>query len=240
MMDEMQSILEVEQWKIAIQCEGRVVVLEETISTQDAAIEHKLQAGDVCVAVHQTSGRGRCGNSWNASGGVALTVVLDKVSPQRSIAIAAVLAEELDNCIENSVGIKWPNDLLVDGKKLAGILIEQREDIFLVGVGVNVAPLDQPNSISLHELGFEIDRASVANLVVSAIFSAEKIDSDTAIALWRARDILVGTTQTFISHNKRTTGTVLAIDPLNNLLLDTDSGHITLDASTAALESNPI
>ena len=232
----MQSMRKVEQWKSAIQCEGRVVVLEETTSTQDAAIDHKLQPGDVCAAVNQTSGRGRRGNSWNASGGVALTVVLEKAPPQLSIAIAAVLAEELDQHIENSVGIKWPNDLLVDGKKLAGILIEQREGFCLVGVGVNVTKLNQRGSISLRELGSEIDHATVANLVVSAIFSAEKIDSEAAVSLWKFRDILAGTTQSFISHNKRITGTVLAIDPLSNLIIDTDSGLISLDASIASLD----
>ena len=84
---------EVEQWESAITCEGRVVVLEETTSTQDAAIDLKLQAGDVCGALVQTSGRGRLGNAWDAIGGVAITVVLEEAPPELSIAVAAVLAE---------------------------------------------------------------------------------------------------------------------------------------------------
>ena len=221
---------EVERWKLAIQCRGRVVVLENTASTQDAVIEHKLKSGDVCAALHQSSGKGRRGNNWDSSGGVSVTVVLNEASPQLSIAVAAVLAENLDALIVQSVGIKWPNDLYIDGKKLAGILIEQREGVCLVGVGVNVKKNRHPNAACLSEFGSEVDRAFVANLIVSSIFSASELSSETAIALWNSRDILVGTTQSFISEHCRLTGTVLSIDPLHNLVLQTDAGRVTLNA----------
>ncbi len=222
---------EVARWESVIQCEGRVVVLEETTSTQDAAIDHQLKVGDVCAALHQTAGRGRRGNEWDSSGGVSVTVVLNEATPQLSIAVAAVLAERLDSIVPKSVGIKWPNDLYIDGKKLAGILIEQREGVCLVGVGVNVEKNNVPNGVVLSELGSELNRASVANLIVSAIFSARDLDRESAISLWKSRDILVGTTQTFISKNTSITGTVLSIDPLHNLIIQTDAGRITLNAN---------
>ena len=228
---------EVEQWESAITCEGRVVVLEETTSTQDAAIDLKLQAGDVCGALVQTSGRGRLGNAWDAIGGVAITVVLEESPPELSIAVAAVLAEQLEACIEHAVGIKWPNDLFVEGQKLAGILIEQQGGVCLVGVGINVVKVTYPNAVSLHELGADVDRSCVASLIVSSIFSACSLSPEDAVSLWQTRDILVGTTQSFISNNNSITGTVLAIDPLHNLLLDTNSGPITLHAATTTLNS---
>ena len=228
---------EVEQWESAITCEGRVVVLEETTSTQDAAIDLKLQAGDVCGALVQTSGRGRLGNAWDAIGGVAITVVLEEAPPELSIAVAAVLAEQLEACIEHAVGIKWPNDLFVEGQKLAGILIEQQGGVCLVGVGINVVKVNYPNAVSLYELGADVDRSCVASLIVSSIFSACSLSPEDAVSLWQTRDILVGTTQSFISNNNSITGTVLAIDPLHNLLLDTNSGPITLHAATTTLNS---
>ncbi len=228
---------EVEQWESAIACEGRVVVLEETTSTQDAAIALKLQAGDVCGALVQTSGRGRRGNAWDGTGGVAITVVLEEAPPELSIAVAAVLAEQLEACIEHAVGIKWPNDLFVEGQKLAGILIEQHGDVCLVGVGINVAKKNYPNAVSLQELGADVDRSCVAGLIVSSIFSALGLSAEAAVSLWQTRDILVGTTQSFISNNNSITGTVLAIDPLHNLLLDTKSGPMTLLAAATTFNS---
>ena len=221
---------EVECWESQIQAPGRVVVLEETTSTQDAAIQNNLVVGDVCAALVQTKGRGRRGNEWNSSGGVSVTVVLEEATGQLSIAVAAVLAEQVEALIEQSVGIKWPNDLYIEGKKLAGILIEQRDGICLVGVGVNVEKNNTPKAISLSELGFGVDRAFVANLVVSSVFLASELSTEAAIARWQPRDILVGSTQTFISENRPITGTVLSIDPLHNLILQTDAGRITLNA----------
>ena len=229
---------EVARWESDIRCEGRVVVLAETTSTQDAAIEHKLQAGDVCAALHQTAGRGRRGNDWNASGGVSVTVVLNEAKAQLPIAVAAVLAEKLDPLIEQPVGIKWPNDLYVARHKLAGILIEQRAGVCLVGVGVNVQKNKAHNAVSLSELGSKVARAYVANLVVSAIFSAIDLAPESAISLWQPRDILVGTTQTFISDNKPITGTVLSINPLHDLILQTVSGPITLNAHLTTCQPN--
>ncbi|HJN72242.1 MAG TPA: hypothetical protein QF528_06580, partial [Phycisphaerales bacterium] len=99
-----------------------------------------------------------------------------------------------------------------------------------VGVGVNVQKNKAHNAVSLSELGSKVERAYVANLVVSAIFSAIDLAPESAISLWQPRDILVGTTQTFISDNKPITGTVLSINPLHDLILQTVSGPITLNA----------
>ena len=101
----------------------------------------------------------------------------------------------------------------------------------MVGVGINVKKNDVPNAISLIEIGADLERAFVANLIVSSIFTACDLDPETAIALWQSRDILVGTTQTYVADNRNVTGTVLSIDPLHNLVLQTDSGQITLDAN---------
>ncbi|MDG1137006.1 MAG: hypothetical protein P8N28_01995, partial [Phycisphaerales bacterium] len=108
--------------------DSRVLFLDEVTSTQDAAVELNLQFGDACVSYNQTAGRGRRGNQWNANGGVAVTVVIEELTAHLPIALAATLAAQLNNCIpEQRVGIKWPNDLFVEGKKIAGILTEQRE-----------------------------------------------------------------------------------------------------------------
>lgn len=229
----MQLMDDVQQWKTAIECGGRVVVLDSTTSTQEAALEHTLKVGDVCAAIHQSAGRGRRGKKWDSSGGVAVTVVLEEATPQLSIAVAAVLAEKLQLLVpDHAIGIKWPNDLLVDGRKLAGILIEQHNEVCLVGIGVNVQKVERAHAVSLHELGSTVVGSYVANVVVSSVFAANELDIETATTSWLTRDVLVGTTQTFISDNNQLTGKVLKIDPMHNLILETEAGAVSLSAIT--------
>ena len=224
------------RWEESIDIDGSVVVLEEVASTQDAAVEHNLVAGDVCATLTQTAGRGRRGSFWDTRGGVAVTVVLESPSPHFSIAVAATLAAQLNNLVPTcKIGISWPNDLFIDGRKLAGILIEQREDLCLVGIGVNVlvAPTDQ-NAACLGDFGCD-DRAIVAQCVVASVFAAQDLDEDSAISGWRTRDFLVGTTQRVRSDGNVIEGVVMDIDPVNNLTLETKGGILTISAATSTI-----
>lgn len=95
-----------------------------------------LPIGDVVVADHQTAGRGRLGRSWEAPPGSGLfttfVVALDSLAVFRcGVAAAEACGRE--------VRLKWPNDLLVDGHKLGGVLAEARPpDRCLVGIGINL------------------------------------------------------------------------------------------------------
>ena len=232
----MPSMNESTRWEEAIDIDGRVIVLDEVASTQDAAVEHDLVAGDVCATLTQTAGRGRRGSCWDASGGVAVTVVLESPSPHFSIAVAATLAAQLNNLVPTcKIGIKWPNDLFIDGQKLAGILIEHRDGRCLVGVGVNV--LESPSGLNAACLGgFGCDdRAIVAQCVVASVFAARDLDEGSAISGWRTRDLLVGTTQCVRSEGKVIEGVVIDIDPVNNLMLETKDGSLTLPAATTTI-----
>ena len=216
--------------------EGKILVLDEVASTQDAAIEHDLHVGDACVSFNQPSGRGRRGNEWKSDGGVAVTVVLEKATQHLPIAVAATLAAQLNNLIpKHNIDIKWPNDLYVEGNKLAGILIEQREGRCLVGVGVNVAEAPLPTSVALSQLGSEQEKSIVADLVVSSVLDAAQLDVNTAVTQWKRRDILVGTTQVVTSGDNTVEGLVLSIDPCHNLLLQTQKGILELPAATSAI-----
>ena len=216
--------------------ESQVLTLDTVTSTQDAAIEHDLQVGDVCRSFNQTAGRGRRGNTWNSSGGVAVTVVVEEATLHLPVAVAATLASVLNNLIPNNrVGIKWPNDLYVDGKKLAGVLIEQREGRCLVGVGVNVLEAPIPTSTALRQLGSKQTVEMVANLVATSVFDATQLDENKAVTAWSERDILVGTTQIVQSGNNTVEGLVLCIDPCHNLLIQTPLGILECPAVTSTI-----
>ena len=136
--------------------------LRETKSTQDAAKQILKQrvvgnsnghdGKHVAVATaHQTAGRGTRGRTWkdDGRGNVALTVALDMrhlplkpvtLVPLRvGVEVARVLADHLEDAPGCAVSLKWPNDVLLNGKKVCGVLIEADGDALLVGVGINVA-----------------------------------------------------------------------------------------------------
>ena len=216
--------------------EQRILVLDEVLSTQDAAIDYDLQVGDACVSWNQRDGRGRRGQVWDSSGGVAVTVVLGHQTPHLPIAIAATLASQLNNILPtHSIGIKWPNDVFVEGKKLAGILIEQRDWRILVGVGLNVYEAPIEGSISLSTLGYEGSKDDIATLVTSSLLDGAQLDEIAAVTSWKKRDIVVGSMQTVQSGDNRVEGLVLDIDPCQNLILETSSGIFTLPAASSSI-----
>ena len=223
-------------WESSLEAPGAVLVFNEVTSTQDAAIAGGLVAGDVCTALIQTKGRGRQGNQWNSEGGIAVTVVLNQITSILPIAVGATLAAAINNALpEFAVGIKWPNDIMVEGKKLAGILIEEQGNKCLVGVGLNVLepPTTNRETICMVECGYKGGRINAVQLVINSVFSAAQINSQTAVQTWKERDVLIGTRQTVSSKGEIYTGLVIDIVPGNHLLLQTKSEIITLNAETA-------
>ena len=122
--------------------------LDETGSTNDRARELALGGaphGTVVVAEHQSAGRGRQGRTWSAPPGRALTLsVLVRSQQARMellpLAVALAVCEACEAAAPVSCQIKWPNDVWIDGRKVAGILIEARpqEGWAVLGIGLNV------------------------------------------------------------------------------------------------------
>jgi BirA family biotin operon repressor/biotin-[acetyl-CoA-carboxylase] ligase len=159
----------------------RLIRLASTPSTQDAA--RGLPLGSVVVADQQTAGRGRLGRRWDAPPGSALLASF--VLPSRPLASLAAGVAAAVACGE-SVRLKWPNDLLVDGRKLAGILVEQRGGRCVVGIGVNLtwAPpgagrLEADRDRLLERLKAELERWFTA-------------DDSEVLAAWRTRSDTLG------------------------------------------------
>ena len=128
-----------------------VVRLGVVSSTQDVAIELAESGacdGTVVVAETQTGGRGRHGRTWEDEPGESLLasiVARPRLSvrdlPKLSLATAVAVAEAIGEMAGLAVRLKWPNDVLVNGRKLAGILLESRisaEPIVVVGIGINL------------------------------------------------------------------------------------------------------
>src|ERR671930_1630573 len=160
-----------------------IIVLEQTGSTNDAALQvanTNPKEGLVVFAEHQTAGRGQRGNRWESAAGKGLwfsILLRPEIDLASSPTLTAWAAEAISGAIQNEFSltttIKFPNDVQIDGRKVAGILVEMRAQekaahLAIVGIGVNVNQSDFPDelqdkAISLAmALGRQIDRQSFA------------------------------------------------------------------------------
>jgi BirA family biotin operon repressor/biotin-[acetyl-CoA-carboxylase] ligase len=116
----------------------------QTESTQLLLLDSGLPEGAVAVAEHQTAGRGRLGRSWEEPGGTSVLCSVLLRPPARrnpaeiSLVAALAVADAVDEATGMRTQIKWPNDVLLEERKVAGVLSEMRGDTVVVGIGVNV------------------------------------------------------------------------------------------------------
>jgi BirA family biotin operon repressor/biotin-[acetyl-CoA-carboxylase] ligase len=162
-----------------------IIVLEQTSSTSDAILQISnadSKEGVVVFAEHQTAGRGRRGNRWESAAGKGLwfsVLLRPRIDLPSSPQLTAWAAEAISGAIENEFSltptIKLPNDVQIDGRKVAGVLVEMRAQknaphLAIAGIGVNVNqsredfPTElQSRAISLAmALGEQVDRQKFA------------------------------------------------------------------------------
>ena len=159
-------------------------------STQEIAKKLvKDYAGEhlVVVASEQKKGRGRLDRNWiSPAGGMYLSVVLkehDLLPVLAAVAVARALRD-----LDVQTTIKWPNDILVAGKKIAGILIELVNGYGIVGIGLNIAetPLESATSL-VAARGANISRDAVMEAILNQIALLETEEADCL--LWHFRDL---------------------------------------------------
>ncbi len=122
----------------------KLISFDKIPSTQDMAhdliAQNKVTNKTVIVAQSQSAGRGRYKRKWVSNNGNLYASFIYKISerdPKLSYAIAVAVAETLIH-FDITPQIKWPNDILIDGKKISGILIEYAQSYVIIGIGINV------------------------------------------------------------------------------------------------------
>ena len=154
---------------------GRPYVHEVECETTQLLLAGDAPEGAVATADHQRAGRGRHGRRWDDEPGSALlvSVVLrppaDAPTAQLSLVCALSVAETVERAAALEARVKWPNDVLVEGRKVAGILLEGRDGAVVCGIGINVNQVEgalpahaRTAAASLRTLtGREHDRAIV-------------------------------------------------------------------------------
>jgi BirA family transcriptional regulator, biotin operon repressor / biotin---[acetyl-CoA-carboxylase] ligase len=174
-------------------------------STQDIARIRAQQGAptrSIFVAEYQSAGRGRQGRSWQALPGQALMMSLllrhegEAPSPWRSTALCSVaLAEAIEQVVPGEqVAIKWPNDLLIAERKVAGVLAESTWQTVVVGIGLNVStPPEELERIGaaatslLAASGRHVDRGDVLEAFIARVDNWLGRPEADLHELWQAR-----------------------------------------------------
>jgi len=204
--------------------------------------------GTLVTADEQTAGRGRQGRTWSAQPGsaVLMSVVvrdsLEKVGGLLPLTAAVATCEAVESVTQVRCEIKWPNDVWIDRRKLAGILVEGRpaEEWAVVGIGVNVStPVDEfplelrSSATSLAASGAPgLANEEVLGALLAALDRRLRTPPPELLDAWRGRDALHGEPVSWNGGG----GVAAGIDDSGALLVDADSGErVTLDAGEVHL-----
>jgi BirA family biotin operon repressor/biotin-[acetyl-CoA-carboxylase] ligase len=237
------------------------VHLDVVGSTNDHARELALAGaphGTVVAAERQTAGRGRQGRTWSAPPGRSLTIsTLVRLTPPLleplPLAVAIAVCEACEAVVPVRCRIKWPNDVWIDHRKVAGVLIEARplDGWAVIGIGLNVdTPPDElsgelrDHAVSLRmAAGAPVDRDSALDALLAqlALWVARLDDPAAIAAAFRERDALRGGRIAWSIGEVRHEGEAGGIDDDGALVVFTDAGErVRLDAGEVHLERDPV
>ncbi len=228
-------------------------VMEEVDSTNDECAR-QLAAGRsapfAVFALRQTKGRGRFGRAWHseANGNLYASFAFrPRIAPERmqtfTLWMGVTICELVSRFVPVTPGVKWPNDIVFDGRKAGGMLTEARVDadqirdlVFGLGLNVNSSAGQWPSdlgrrAVSLSELaGAPVDlnrltAALIGRVLLAYERFAEREHFDQFAELWNKYDVLRGREITLAEGSRRRRGKVLGVDDVGSLLLRDDHGR---------------
>jgi BirA family transcriptional regulator, biotin operon repressor / biotin---[acetyl-CoA-carboxylase] ligase len=237
---------------LATELVGRdVVVYKSTASTNDLAWRYAGDAAKNGLAIFtetQTAGRGRRGNKWlgGQSQSLLCSILLLDVhlcADMVTLAAGVAVAEAIGTCGRQTARLKWPNDVVLEGRKVAGILIESRSSsgrtAYVIGIGINCcqSPQDFPaeigestTSIELAS-GYPCDRNSLARRLLTGLdewLAKAGKEPDTVTETWLGLSNQLNHRLTLQHDNRTYVGNCVGVDPQKGLILRLDGGALMM------------
>ncbi len=249
---------------------AKILFFPELDSTNSEA-ERQLAAGRqtpfVILAAEQKQGRGRMGRRWHSpdkEGNCYMSFIFrPHLSPRRMQAFTLWMGlktcEILSEFCRTTVELKWPNDLIVSGKKVGGMLTEARVDadqtrdlVFGLGLNVNGRSKDWPRKLARSATSFSTAKGEplpvnelAARVIASGLQASKRFFAETCeqemLSLWERYDCLKGRKIMVKTEHDTVSGKVAGIDKNGSLLLRTGSGKvIALKAGEVTLGSEQV
>lgn len=217
----------------------------EVSSTMDIArklARDGCPALTVVVAEKQTQGRGRLQRNWHSeAGGLYFTVVLrpnlaPMVSQRVNFCASLVMALTLQDLYGVHAVVKWPNDILVSDRKLAGMLSEmeaETDKVAYVNVGIGLNVNNDPShaasdAVTLKEiLGHSVSRKAILAVYLEALKTRlMTLDTVDVIAEWKAQTVTLGRQVQIQTHSETAQGTAVDVDDNGSLILQLGDGSL--------------
>lgn len=234
--------------------EASDIHLFDSLGSTNAWLLKNGHCGDICLSEQQTSGKGRRGNSWVSPdvGNIyfSLCWCFDEMTEHWSLlglVVGVAVAEILDEMGLSKHGIKWPNDIFWNDRKLGGILLESQDQSgrVVIGIGLNVGlerdmqfveEINQP-WVSLKEAMGEA--VASRNLIVAKLIDRlqkklagfSDFDFSKFTQEWQKWDVLSGRKVYFHQQNKRIVGEVRGIDKYGRIAIYQEKGVTELYSS---------
>ncbi|MBZ6397618.1 MULTISPECIES: bifunctional biotin--[acetyl-CoA-carboxylase] ligase/biotin operon repressor BirA [Pantoea] len=226
--------------------QGNVSVIPVIDSTNQYLLErmHELQSGAACIAEYQQAGRGRRGRQWFSPFGANLYMSmywrLDQgpaAAMGLSLVIGIIMAETLHALGATDVRVKWPNDIYLNDRKLAGILVELTGKTgdaahIVMGAGINLAMRSADASqinqgwINLQEAGVTVNRNELAVSLINSLRDALPMFEQEGLApfvtRWAALDNFINRPVKLLIGEREVHGIARGVDSQGGLLLEQD------------------
>ena len=229
------------------------IFIEQSVDSTSNVLRRLSQEesvhGAVCIAESQDGGRGRRGNPWISSAYRNLLLSMGWVFDSwpleltgLSVAVGVTLIDAMDGFGIECLGVKWPNDIVCDGKKLGGILIDVSGEssgacTLIVGVGINVqiaqgdgSRIEQPWTDLATVLGRSVDRNELAGTCIAGLnnllLDYPRTGLDPYRERWAEVDVLAGRQVTIMTHERGGSvhGRVVGLGNAGALILAEDGG----------------
>lgn len=219
----------------------KIRIVEHTGSTnEDLLTDKSAIEGEWLVALEQDAGKGRQGRSWTSATGNFYGSTLvelrehDPSAQTLSLIAGLALVEAIDTAVTGqALMLKWPNDVLLLGKKLAGILLERTGERVVVGFGVNLAVTPTLTDRPCAALGGQVTPQAFAPLLAGSFARLLNLwrqsESNLIVQAWLARGHPIGTKLTVhASNSERISGRFDGLDPDGALRLRREDGQLEI------------
>lgn len=214
--------------------------VDSTMRVAKGLAKRGAEEGTIVVAESQSRGRGRLGREWSSPvGGIYCTVILrPKVSPAYAPRISLMASVAVAQTIRRLFGLpaelKWPNDVLIGGKKVCGILAEMEAemdevDFVNLGIGINVnCSISQQRATSLRdELGTDVSRKEVLSAVLAEIQRQQGIlTREDLLGEWKELSATLDREVTVVSLGEEIAGKAIDVDPSGALIVKCRDGSL--------------
>ena len=236
----------------------KVIVFKSTSSTNDIAAEYGRDTGNdgtVIFAEHQEEGRGRADHKWESekSQSILCSIILNSNLPcseMLSLVSAVAVSDTVGTIAGKHARIKWPNDIILNGKKTAGVLNESR--IFdygrccITGIGINCHQKSFPSRLHAKATSLDMESDSICsrNLISRCLLSCfeyrleqAKNSPERIIESWTEKSLLLGRRVTVLYNRKKYSGCCIGIDRQKGRILQLDTGGVRMfDAACTSRE----